>query len=559
MDPSSLSRRQVLRTCAGSLIALVGTSALAGACAPVVPRPTSPTATSPASLSMPVHVPVRGLPPADLAGSTDGLVPPAYSRFPATLLKSVNQQVGNGEDFTILTSTPNPPPPLPDQNQAWAMVNQQLGLNVKVPIVPSNAYEARLNTVVAGSDIPDLLEVAVAGYTVPKLASFLENVCADLTPYLGGDAIRAFPNLANFPSTAWPTSVFNGRIYTVPVVAGGVQGRVMNVQQKAFDEIGVARFTTIDDFTHALKQVTIPGQRYGIGGAQYGPGANGLPFFLEVFGAPNTWRESGGKLTKDWETDEFKTAVAYERSLWDAGVMHPDSPNLISSAAAAQFYAGKYVLWAALFQTYQLVWDRALASDPAFKPRAALPFSHDGKTPGLHMLGSGASGAVAIKKGPPERVKQALGVLNYLAAPFGTQENLLLNYGVEGVDFTLDAKGNPVLTQTGTQDLAVPWKYVVSGPDTLYDSQYADFGTVAHQEQQTIFGVGVQNPVLGLYSDTDAANGAALSQQIADGVNQIIFGRADISTVDRVVADWRKTGGDQIRQEYEQALQTSRK
>jgi putative aldouronate transport system substrate-binding protein len=65
--------------------------------------------------------------------------------------------------------------------------------------------------------------------------------------------------------------------------------------------------------------------------------------------------------------------------------------------------------------------------------------------------------------------------------------------------------------------------------------------------------------VLGLYSDTDAANGAVLSQQIADGVNQIIFGRADISTLDQVVADWRKAGGDQIRQEYEQALQTSRK
>ena len=34
------------------------------------------------------------------------------------------------------------------------------------------------------------------------------------------------------------------------------------------------------------------------------------------------WRESGGKFTKDYETPEYKEAVAYHRALWDAGVFH---------------------------------------------------------------------------------------------------------------------------------------------------------------------------------------------------------------------------------------------
>ena len=54
------------------------------------------------------------------------------------------------------------------------------------------------------------------------------------------------------------------------------------------------------------------------------------------------------------------------------------------------------------------------------------------------LSGGGASpGAsfMAIKKGSPERVKELLRVMNFLAAPFGSQEFHLLNYGVKDVDY----------------------------------------------------------------------------------------------------------------------------
>ena len=48
------------------------------------------------------------------------------------------------------------------------------------------------------------------------------------------------------------------------------------------------------------------------------------------------------------------------------------------------------------------------------------------------MLNAAHLGATAIKKGTPERTKELLRVLNYLAAPFGCKEDLLLSYGVGG-------------------------------------------------------------------------------------------------------------------------------
>jgi putative aldouronate transport system substrate-binding protein len=279
---------------------------------------------------------------------------------------------------------------------------------------------------------------------------------------------------------------------------------------------------------------------------------------LQCLGGPNVWRETGGKLTRDWETDEFKAAVTFARGLWDAGLVHPDSASLSGSPAGTVFYAGKMAMWITGFNNVPTVWDRAVGSDPGFKPRVVVPFSHDGKAKPVHFLGPGAQALMAVKKGSPERIKQLLGVLNYLAAPFGTQEYLLLNYGVEGVDFAFDGAGNPVPTKQGSQDLNVPWKFAMAPPEALYNATSRDYAPVRHEQQAAILPLGIQNPTIGLYSKTDEAQGGALLLKMFDGINQIIFGQASLSTFDGLVSDWRRNGGDQMRGEYEQAIQASR-
>src|SRR5437660_5380656 len=54
-----------------------------------------------------------------------------------------------------------------------------------------------------------------------------------------------------------------------------------------------------------------------------------------------------------------------------------------------------------------------------------------------------------LKKASPDRIKELLRIMNFLAAPFGSQEDLLLSYGIQGQDYSLDPKGNPVPTSEG--------------------------------------------------------------------------------------------------------------
>jgi putative aldouronate transport system substrate-binding protein len=552
MGADARTRREFLLICGGA----VGLQVIS-ACAPAAPSSGRTSTVSNASkVTLPTYTPAPNLPKPDLPGTPDGLVEDAYLHYPTNLVKSVPTPPGKGGTVNAITVSLSPAPTPLDQNPAMQQVNKELGVTLSVPSITTVDYPARLSTVIAGADLPDIIAVSILATTLPSLADFLNSACADLTPLLSGDAVKDFPNLANLPQSAWPPTVFNSKIMGVPVASGGVRSNapILFARWGDLDKAGVTAIKSLDDFTAIAKQVNNPNAN------RWALGANKFAYWIsQTFGAPNNWRESGGKFTKDWETPEFKDAVAYHRSLWDAGLFHPDSATLTGSPAGTQFYSGGYVFSAyASWSSYQTTWDRSVSADPNFKPRAVLPFSKDGNGRAPQFLGNGVSGFVALKKASNDRLRELLGILNYLAAPIGTTEQLLLQYGVEGVEFTRDQSGNPQPTDRATQDLAVPWKYVGAPPDFLFDATSADYAPVAHQTQTEHFAMTLADPTVGLYSPTDGSKGAALKNTFNnDQLPLIVFGKSPVSALDDMVKQWRDNGGDQIRSEYEQAFQAS--
>ena len=59
--------------------------------------------------------------------------------------------------------------------------------------------------------------------------------------------------------------------------------------------------------------------------------------------------------------------------------------------------------------------------------------------------------------------------MNWLAAPFGSQEDLLLTYGLKDQDYALDDKGNPKPSTDGISRAGyVPWRYIAQHPWVYY-------------------------------------------------------------------------------------------
>jgi putative aldouronate transport system substrate-binding protein len=550
MQTSTLSRRGFLRVSIGALAMSAAT-----ACAPAQKdaAPAAGAATKSAGGTagapvLPTYVAFQG-PKPDFPPSADGIVPAGYLTFPQTLVKSTSGPVGKpGDSVSFLTYSINPTPAPADQNPAWQQVNKDLGLDVKFTYTALQDYNVKLNTVIASGQLPDMFTMNVLGVLIANEIDFFQTQCADLTPFLSGDAIKAFPNLANLPQTAWRNCIFNGKFYGLPRVVNAV-GSTLLVQQNLLDEIGVKEIKNKDDFSKVVKDMT-RNNIYGMGGMQ----ANTMQWMLEMFRAPNQWRETGGKFTRDWETPEYKEAVALLKSFWDAGYVHPDTPTYTQQQGAQPFYAGKFGMYPTNFFAFGIAWDRLLGINKQFRLNALLPVGFDGGK-GVQFQDWGGNQITVLKKGSSERIQQVLGVLNYLASPFGSQEHLNLWYGQKGTDFNFDDKGNPVYTQAGQNNVQyIAWQTIISPPAVLFDALDPNFVKVAHPIETSAHELAITDPTVGLYSPTYATKGASLTMAMTDGVNGILFGRADVSSLDSLVKTWRANGGDQLRGEFEAAF-----
>ena len=148
---------------------------------------------------------------------------------------------------------------------------------------------------------------------VGNLPGFLAAACADLTPYLSGDAVKDFPNLANLPAYVWhgPGGVYNGKIYGVPN-ARAINGNQLNVHQEVLDAAGLGPIRSVDDLKRAFQAVTRPNDGvFALG--DHNSFAYSRYLAAQWFGAPNNWSVIDGKLVKDFETDEFKAGLGLLR------------------------------------------------------------------------------------------------------------------------------------------------------------------------------------------------------------------------------------------------------
>ena len=189
---------------------------------------------------------------------------------------------------------------------------------------------------------------------------------------------------------------------------------------------------------------------------------------------------------------------------------------------------------------------------PTIKWRILRPFAFDGGQ-AANMLGPGNFGFTAIKKNTPERVQELLRIIDFFAAPFGSEEYVLVRYGANNIDYNVDANGVPVQTDQGKSDLNVSWMYISALGPVLFSAVQPDFARWAHEEEQALLAAGVADPSVGLYSETDQAHGVTLNQLIFDRVLDIAAGHAPMSDLDQLVKDWRAQGGDAVRDELQKA------
>jgi putative aldouronate transport system substrate-binding protein len=563
-----LSRRTFIRRSSGAMLAgAAGIQVLLDACVPTNTQPsagsTSQTQTAAGKASVfPTYV-ASTTPAKPDFHSSDPRVEDGFNSYPASPFKSWNgpppSNGGTLNAFMLAYAAPATPR---DQNPAWREIERQLNATVLMNITPSADYRVKLATTLAGNDLPDLIHISPGYAAAPNLPDFFRARCADLTPYLSGDAAKDYPNLAAIPTYAWKNSIsaLDGKLYCVPLQrylpAAQQQGGFLFKNSDLWDSVigkGVEP-TNADDLKRMMQQFVVPGVRWAFGNIaslRYG-----LAVFTRMFGSPNTWRlGSDGKLTRDYETDEFKAGLGYMRDLWSAGLVWPDGQT--STDSRSNFIGQKFAL---SLEAYGIgwadFWRRGLQQNPPVHFALMKPFAAQaGQKPQAYLSG-GFFAMNVLKQAPPDRIRELLRIMDWLAAPFGSQEDLLLTYGVQGDDYTLDANANPVSTQRGATDAAYSaWKYICQRPQVNYQADLPGYAQACWDAEQQIFPIGVEDPTNGYYSPTQFGSAAfSAEQKMTDGLNDIIVGREPLSSFDDLVKSWQTTAGNQIRQELQSAM-----
>jgi putative aldouronate transport system substrate-binding protein len=155
-----VTRRRFLRVAAGATVFLPGL--LAACTAPAPPAPTASAgaaagaASKPGSV-LPTFVPLQGGPKPDHA-SAGQQYEDGWDLYPFPPIKAwTKAPPGAGSTVSVFSNAFNPPSTPYDQNPAWQEINKQLNANVQFTVVAPGDYAAKMGTVMAGDDLPDVM------------------------------------------------------------------------------------------------------------------------------------------------------------------------------------------------------------------------------------------------------------------------------------------------------------------------------------------------------------------------------------------------------------------
>ncbi|MFE6418093.1 extracellular solute-binding protein [Streptomyces enissocaesilis] len=468
----------------------------------------------------------------------------------ADLKTSVPKELGKGGKVTVMSPFWGSPPK--DGNAYYKAMNDLIGVDVVWQNQDGNTYDQKLGAVLASSEVPDV--VVVPGWNMTgKIPSAIIGKFADLGPYLSGDAVKEYPNLAAIPTDAWQRSIFGGKLRGLPMPASYVTGIVPLYRQDIFEKEGYEVPRSCDEFMTFAKEATnAKAKRWACLDMKW----TAFNAFGVLSGNEKSlgWNEADGKLVHRIETEEYLEALEWTRKLFAAGVVHPDARLGKSNAAdpGPKFAAGEFLVYN---QDFSQWWSRTAeqaVQNPEFKIWGMDIWGHDGGAPTLWAQNPAGIFAFVNKDASESVIRDVLAVANVTAAPYGTKEYMATNYGVEGTHYTVE-DGVPTKTEQGNIDVMNAYVMIASPAPTIAHPDFPEVarGQVewqqrmgAHTKKSTFYGMQIVEP----------ARWTNLSNDFEQLEDDVVRGRKKIGDMQQAVSDWRSKGGDKLRDWYKKLL-----
>jgi len=497
--------------------------------------------------ALPKYIPSKSVAPdiPSVAGLNGAASDPAFLTYPASPAQSVSGLPGAGGSYLTRTPLWGAIPPS-SGNSYYDAVNGALGATLKMQPADGNTYVDTLPPLFASGKLPDWVQIPSWANAGLNMGSAV-NEFADLTPHLAGDGIAKYPNLANVPTAAWQAGVWNGKLYGIPCFSSP-----NSFPGYLFYRKDLLEAVRVSPEVKSAEDLFALGKALTDANAGRWAFDDLWPFLLFPFRVLSTWNpDPSGKLIHQYETPGIVEALNFAARLTKAGYVHPDALAGNTANGQQRFWSGHVAISAGGTGA----WDGddakgGTAANPNYNRQAFKVFDFAGGTPGI-QLGPGSGWFSYLNKRLSDKqIQECLAIANFLAAPYGSKEYLLVNFGAAGVDHTM-SNGNAILTERGQKEVATTFQFLATGPQATlvkngftqvardYAAWQAD--AVKHAVRPMFFAMNVSEP----------SRFSSIGQQVEDTMKDVRYGRKPIDAFKSAVDMWRKQGGDEMRKFYE--------
>ena len=273
---------------------------------------------------------------------------------------------------------------------------------------------------------------------------------ADLTPYLSGANVRKYPNLAAIPTGGWQSAAWEDKIYGFPCwTSGNSFTGVLYYRGDVFESKGItparsacgrpvslgAELTSKAAGVYAFDMLWISVQQI-FKAPPNGPG----DFVIRTArcSPASTPRSSSPR----WSSPT--SCQVRLRPPERGGRRHQRRQAALLVRQGARDVRRNRCLELSDATSGQ-------GANPRYVRAAFDVFSTTAPPPTIALGNSSGMTSYLSKSLSKTQIEEILELANYLAAPFGSYEYTLINYGVEGTDYTMTSTG-PSYTKQGDNE-----------------------------------------------------------------------------------------------------------
>ncbi|MGP4079104.1 extracellular solute-binding protein [Pseudalkalibacillus sp. R45] len=448
-----------------------------------------------------------------------------------------------------------------NQDEYVKTTEKMAGVDLKLDVLPHENYEQNLQLLLAGGELPDLLQTK--GINTPEIAPAIDaGVLMPLNDLLD----KYGKNLKkHIPEESWnsPRVSKDGQIFGIPQENPIRNCCVTYVRQDWLDNMGLEVPKTVDEYVEMLRAFKTEdpngnGKQDEIPFSARENFAFGHQFFAAYGVHPDAWSYEDGKLIPNFIKPEMKEALEVYQTLYDEKLL--DNEFLVQQGKdwdAKILGSGVVGMWAQTSAAPDAIVSKLKANHPdAEVAIIPSPVGPSGEPGGVYPIGSSVSDYIWTIPQDTENPEEVIKFMDWYYEQGNDEADQFFLYGLEEKDHTVEGdevayKYPETNEEVGRQFMYQQWIHFTGPKNYLTNEEFIKnkpngdliYHSLSVAEKEGVIDEGLEMPAMETLKARPELDYDGLWLEFAA---KVITGKESVDNFDTFVSDWKKRGGEDL-------------